>query len=799
MTIKNSKWALLVVLVATLTTGCGGPGERKAAYFAKGMELFEKGDYAKARVEFSNVLQIDPKYAPAWYMRGQILEKNGKAKAAYGAYAQTVELDPSNIDARIKKAEILTASNEYDLARQELDAADKVAEESADILMVRGAIARRTGDVAAAEEYLAGALALEPHHVDASANLARLLHQQKRSDEAEQILKDAIVAHPNEADLRLQLGWLYDRTGNTAGAVEILQALATASPEESEYRERLVRYLVEVKRIDQAEALMRQAVEAEPEALARKVELLRFLADAREVDTALAEVRAMLKQQPNEPALQLIETGLLRRSGDVESAEAGYRRMIETRHGESPHALQARTALAHMYVDLGRIDEAKTLLAEVLEQSPKEADALELRARLAMQDNDIPRAISDLRTLLREYPDRVSAQRLLGEAHAIGGDFALAQDALGRAINLAPKQPLAYLQLAELKVRNGNPDGALVILQQLLEKVPENVAAQQAIAQIQFSKRDWTALGKTAQRIKRERPTHPLGFYLEGLALSRQGQFEEAKVVLEKALATAPQAEEVLVALARTLVALDRIDEAERRVKVLLEANPNSLMAGNLLGDIYLMTEQFGKAVEQYREVIRFHPKSPKAYAQLASVLQVLNKPDEAEAALEAGIAETGRNDYLVFSLAEFLQRNGKRDEAIAAYERILKRLPDFDVAVNNLAVLLADKENDSVALDRALDLAGKFKSSEVAEYLDTLGWVHYQRGEYNAAIVALEKAVEKKSGLAEAAYHLGLAYLKTGSKDQARQSLERALNTEQDYPGKQNAETVLASLVTES
>ena len=65
---KRAPLATLLILLATLTA-CGGAADRKAAYMEKGQALFDAGNYDKARLEFKNVLQIDPKDVPARFAR----------------------------------------------------------------------------------------------------------------------------------------------------------------------------------------------------------------------------------------------------------------------------------------------------------------------------------------------------------------------------------------------------------------------------------------------------------------------------------------------------------------------------------------------------------------------------------------------------------------------------------------------------------------------------------------------------------------------------------------------------------
>jgi len=57
---------LCLFLVATLMAACGGPEEKKMKFFNKGKVLYEKGDYIKARLEFKNAIQINPKFAEGY-------------------------------------------------------------------------------------------------------------------------------------------------------------------------------------------------------------------------------------------------------------------------------------------------------------------------------------------------------------------------------------------------------------------------------------------------------------------------------------------------------------------------------------------------------------------------------------------------------------------------------------------------------------------------------------------------------------------------------------------------------------
>jgi Flp pilus assembly protein TadD len=62
----------------------------------------------------------------------------------------------------------------------------------------------------------------------------------------------------------------------------------------------------------------------------------------------------------------------------------------------------------------------------------------------------------------------------------------------------------------------------------------------------------------------------------------------------------------------------------------------------------------------------------------------------------------------------------------------------------------------------------------------DTLGFVHYRRGEYDKAEPLLRKAAEQLPNDASVHYHLGMTYYRLGRKDDAAVALRRSLQLDE-------------------
>ena len=71
---KNIIYLILLLVASHLLTACDGADARKAKYLEKGKAYIQEKNYDKAKVELKNVIQIDPKYAEAYYLMGTVAE-----------------------------------------------------------------------------------------------------------------------------------------------------------------------------------------------------------------------------------------------------------------------------------------------------------------------------------------------------------------------------------------------------------------------------------------------------------------------------------------------------------------------------------------------------------------------------------------------------------------------------------------------------------------------------------------------------------------------------------------------------
>src|SRR5262245_44853101 len=93
---------LMVAMITVMFSGCSGdPNVRKQKYLESGERYFEKGKYREAAIQFSNAVQVDPRYAEGHYKLAQTYLKLQQWTRAYQELSRTLELQPDNYAAQI--------------------------------------------------------------------------------------------------------------------------------------------------------------------------------------------------------------------------------------------------------------------------------------------------------------------------------------------------------------------------------------------------------------------------------------------------------------------------------------------------------------------------------------------------------------------------------------------------------------------------------------------------------------------------------------------------------------------------
>ncbi|HKE94861.1 MAG TPA: tetratricopeptide repeat protein, partial [Povalibacter sp.] len=336
------------------------------------------------------------------------------------------------------------------------------------------------------------------------------------------------------------------------------------------------------------------------------------------------------------------------------------------------------------------------------------------------------------------------------------------------------------------------------LLEQLVNETPAEMPAQEALFRTLASLKDLPAARAVAENVKQLHPDQPIGYYLAGSIDEAEQKYDAAQAAYEQALKLRPDAGEPMAALVRVDIARKQPARAIERLDQVIAANPKNVVALNLRGEVLTALKQFDPALASFEQAIATMPTWWVPYRGAALAHLARQQPDNARGAidmLERGVKGTNGAVELTTDLAALYERQGRPEDAIRVYEAWVQRDPRSLIAANNLAMLLVTYRTDTASLDRAQQLTEKLGSSTEPSLLNTRGWVKFKRGDYQAALDLLAQAVDKSPDSPLLRYHLGMAQLKSGNTDAARENLEAAVKSGRVFMGVKEAQAALDEL----
>ncbi|MGD9168507.1 MAG: tetratricopeptide repeat protein [Candidatus Thiodiazotropha sp.] len=781
---------LLISLLLILGSACANREESKQKYFDRGMELFNQGNFTKARLEIKNVLQIDPKDANAYYMFGQIEEKDENWPKAYALYLRATELDPKHVDAQVHLGTIFALSGETEKALIAADKALSVKPNNAAAMVLKGFVKAKMGEKDAAIIDILGVIESDPSNVEASSLLAALYADQGEMERAIQIAKDSLTLHSDRVASYLLLARLYAQAEKHDEVVKILADLIRSKPDDLQNRLHLVAFYQERGENDQAVEVIQQAIADLPDNIDAKFALISLYKKQGSMDQAEVLLEQYVSENPEHNGLKLELARHYLATGRKDEANEVLSKIIELAK-RSEEGLAARTLKASVLIKEQAFDGAGALLEEVLDEDPKFKDALLVRAGLGLVNGDPDSGIADLRTLLQEDPSYVKAHRLKARAHIKKGEIQLARQSLEDAIKIRPEEAAANFELVQLLINTREYDDAVEVLQKMRRFDPDSIKVLQGLALVQEKLKGWAEMGKVAEALVNKHPDNPLGYYYRGVSYLNRNMAASSIENFEKVLEIKPESIEALVGLSKGLFAMKKPDDALQRIEQVVSANPEHFAALNLKGEVYVSQKQWDLAEESFNKALALNPKWSVPYRNLVNVKMLKGKQDDVLSLLEEGFEKTG-DTVLGVDLANHYSRTGRNKDAVDIYEGILLKHPKHLLASNNLAMLLLKGETDQGGVDKALQLVEGFELSENPIILDTLGWVHIKRGEIDKALPILQRAERKGSGLPDIDYHLGIIYYQQGQMENAKRHINTALAAEKPFDGMEEAKALL-------
>ncbi|HEY0737961.1 MAG TPA: tetratricopeptide repeat protein [Herpetosiphonaceae bacterium] len=533
----------------------------------------------------------------------------------------------------------------------------------------------------------------------------------------------------------------------------------------------LAQLLLAESRPEEARAELNTALTIEPQYFPAH-ELLAQL-DERDQRWADAEThyRWLVERRPwdGEQTLRFVE--VLRQQDKSADAEAILLPLANNNN------VDALVALAALYRQSGKLDEAQAVLLKARNADPASAAVHEELAALALAREDFRAAENELRTALTFDPQRSSTHIALGRlyAHQLGQPAA-AVEQFRAAVEIQSDDPLVYRQLGEALLEAGNAEAAEASFKKALQIAPGSHEAQHGLATAYLAQKQYAAAERAEQRAL-ELANNNYTLALVGLAdIDReQRRFEEATTRYNEALEKDPQLVGAYLGLGRTMLAQGHPELALTYFESGLEYAPKNMQLLLGKGEALLQQGDIAGAREIYTQVRQIDSGNAAASVGLGNILWKENKPNEALAALNEAVRLNPNDAETQMLLGEIYNSLNQPDAAIEAYTKAANVRDDWYEPRFRRGTLLLKLERNEAAiedLEATIDLNPDF-----AQGYYWLGRAYRAAGEFEDAEAQFRGAIQRQPDYFEARYFLGRTLDELGRAPEARDEYQAILN----------------------
>jgi tetratricopeptide (TPR) repeat protein len=371
------------------------------------------------------------------------------------------------------------------------------------------------------------------------------------------------------------------------------------------------------------------------------------LADPAIATAAMAAADRALALKPDWDRAVLLKAELLGKSSA--SRAIAY---IEAALAKSPQSRALKIALAQHLVEQKRFAEARTLYRSVLAVDPSQRELQFGAAVLSVQMKDWDAAETDLQALKGAgYGEAGQVEFYLAQVAEERGHL---EQAIARYRDVPDGERawLARLRIAVIMGKQGKRDEARRFLAELpAVTIEQRVQVRQTEAQLYRDANDHVG----------------------------------ALAILDQGLAELPESTDLVYDRAMVLEKLDRIDDAEKALRRLVEMKPDDAHALNALG--YTLVDRTPRVDEGFQLLEKAHrlaPADPFILDSMGWALYRMGRLDEAEQYLARAFAERP-DPEIAAHWGEVLWAKGQQQKAKDIWQSQLKTTPDHPLLLETM------------------------------------------------------------------------------------------------------------------
>lgn len=661
---------------------------------------------AKAKADVDLVMKLQPRSAAGLYLRAVLAARAKEFTEADAALTRIASLLP-----RFPRGYYFQAIVKYNLgqAEQAAEAAAKyVARNPLDLdgvkLLARIDLAMQRAPHA--EEALTRAVDAGQADADTLDLLGRAYAQDGKQAQALQAFERAAQMAPNNADILTRLASARLGVGDADGATRDLEHSLTLAPDKKAAGEALVVAALAAGEVDKADKALQHLDrdKTPPEVLGVLTGLVRMA--QLDFDGARNALLAVLRERPGSiPArLNLAKIAVL------QNKQPEAEQLLNEILKQDPANEQALSGLLAILIKDGRLGHAIAVVESARAAAPANNSLTVALADLYVRARE-PKKALDL--LEKAQKGQLPSQLLLAaqvRAETAAGETAAAEASLRKVLSINPRDVAARRSLADVLTKSGKVDDARTVLRQGLTIMPGNRLLLQGLVIASLKLDGVDGALKTVDELEKNRANYPgiLGLrgdvyfsaqrydeaakafadelkqtqdvslvVREATALTAANHPRESIKVLRDWVANHPDDASVQLMLASAEIGTRDIDNATKRLQLVLKQQPNNVVALNNLAWLY--HEKGDKRARELAQKAYLLAPSPQVTDTLAWILTSEGDATQALPLLRQAVAAMPDNLAMQYHLGVALKEAGQKDAAISVLRPIVLGVREFD------------------------------------------------------------------------------------------------------------------------
>lgn len=367
---------------------------------------------------------------------------------------------------------------------------------------------------------------------------------------------------------------------------------------------------------------------------------------------ALALIEEAKKSDPNNIGLDFFKIQLDAKTKNIDAVMADYEKLV-TSHPENK---EFKVTLAKIYVQVGKVKEAETLLFTLIESEP----------------NNVQSKILVLDFLSATSVDRVDKQfQTFTDFHKT--------------------QPRALLELANWMIARRNFEAAKPALNQVIELEEDSLVGLSAkilFAKMEFDTKNFDAASKIVAEVLDANTNYDDAKILEARLFLVKEDYDAAIALLNRVIWSKEGSEEANLLLAQIFLIKSDLKKADQHFSSVLEANPTSPQALNYLYDKALSANDIKSAKNMIEKALALRPNNIVFLEKLANINLSEREWESVKMTTQkiANSPDPLANSVASYLLAKVLQGQGSYQKAIDIYKSLLNVFPENSDALGNMA-----------------------------------------------------------------------------------------------------------------